>query len=170
MAHLGVFRCTARLGTKLLLVGIFGSCRTAALHCGIFECTGDYCCGGQCCTRDQVYLDSSWYGPLFISVMVAFAFMCLCGLCNRLCRSNAERNTNIESGRPHEAPVSLTNSGPLSVPITPQQENYGAPPPPYSEVTSKPFLYPAPESQPPAYSSLMIEEANPEAIYVQSAF
>ncbi|KAJ1136331.1 hypothetical protein NDU88_002748 [Pleurodeles waltl] len=170
MVHLGAFRSTSRHTTKLLLVGILGGCRTAALHCGIFECTGDYCCGGQCCVRDQVYLDSSWYGPLFISVMVAFAFMCLCGLCNRLCRSNAERHTNnVESGRPLEAPVSPTNSGALAVPITPQQEIYGAPPP-YSEVTSKPFLYPAPEGQPPAYSSLMIEDANSGEVYIQSAF
>ncbi|XP_069490457.1 transmembrane protein 92 isoform X2 [Ambystoma mexicanum] len=132
LLHLGASRSAPNLHTKLLLVAAFGSYPTVALHCGIFECTGDYCCNGQCCIRDKIYLDNSWYGPLFISIMVAFAFMCLCGLCNRLCRSSVERRAqDVESRHPQESPVSPTYSGASPLPVLPQ-ENYGQPPP-YSE-------------------------------------
>ncbi|XP_029429349.1 transmembrane protein 92 [Rhinatrema bivittatum] len=156
------------LGTELLVICLGSLPQTAAVRCGISECLSDsYCCGGQCCSQSKIYLDNSWYGPLFISMMVAFSFICLCGLCNRLCKSSAPApaESNMQA-RPASFPT-LDPRIPATM-AAPQQAR-SEEPPPYNEVTSKPFLYPVPVGQPPSYSSVVAEDPLSREIHVQVA-
>ncbi|XP_030077779.1 transmembrane protein 92 isoform X2 [Microcaecilia unicolor] len=155
------------LRSELLFVCLFYIQQTAAVYCGISECLGDsFCCDGQCCSQSRIYLDNSWYGPLFISMLVAFFFICLCGLCNCLCKSSTPAPTeNLQEGLP---PLPAMDPRIPTIIITlPQQ--HPEQPPPYNEVTSKPFLYPAPIGQPPSYNSVVAEDPLSREIHVQLA-
>ncbi|KAM4691592.1 uncharacterized protein WCC33_016382 isoform 1-T1 [Rhinophrynus dorsalis] len=102
----------------------------AVSRCSATECLdGSYCCEQE----TKIYLDYSWYGPLFICMLVVFSALCLCGICNNGCRSRS----------------SSTPPSPRGIPL----RDMGAPPP-YNEVTSKPFLYPPSGDNPPSYHSV----------------
>ncbi|XP_068120674.1 transmembrane protein 92 [Hyperolius riggenbachi] len=107
---------------------------TATMPCRVTECLdGSSCCESQ--SDHKVYLDYSWYGPLFICMLIVFSVLCLCGICNNVCRFRSRT----------EAPLS-----PRETPLI----DMGAPPP-YSEVAAKPYLYPPSEASPPSYSSVV---------------
>ncbi|XP_040293751.1 transmembrane protein 92 isoform X1 [Bufo bufo] len=109
----------------------------ASKLCRVTECLD----GSSCCDSEaKVYLDYSWYGPLFICMLIMFSVLCLCGICNNVCRF---RNRS-------------TPPSPRDTPLI----NMGAPPP-YEEVTAKPFLYPPSTSSPPSYSSVILNNPDP---------
>lgn len=109
----------------------------ASKLCRVTDCLdGSSCCDSQ----GKVYLDYSWYGPLFICMLIVFSVLCLCGICNNVCRFR----TRSTPPSPRETPLI----------------NMGAPPP-YEEVTAKPFLYPPSTSSPPSYSSVMLNRPDP---------
>nr|XP_033775073.1 transmembrane protein 92 isoform X2 [Geotrypetes seraphini] len=151
--------------SQLLFVCLFSVQQTAAVRCGYLECYADfYCCDGRCCSQGGIYLNNSWYGPLFISLMVAFFFICLCGLCHRMCKSSPPAPTeNVQEGLP---PLPAMDPRiPTTLVTLPQQRSEQ--PPPYNEVTSKPFLYPAPIGQPPSYNSVIAEDPLSREFHVQ---
>ncbi|KAE8575430.1 hypothetical protein XENTR_v10003836 [Xenopus tropicalis] len=58
----------------------------AVPRCSVTECLeGTYCCEPE----SKTYLDYSWYGPLFICMLVVFSVLCLCGICNNGCQSQS---------------------------------------------------------------------------------
>ncbi|OCT60038.1 hypothetical protein XELAEV_18046057mg [Xenopus laevis] len=77
--------------------------------------------------------------PLFICMLVVFCVLCLCGICNNGCQSQSR-----------SAPPSPS---PRGIPMTDMWA-----PPPYSEVTSKPFLYPPSDASPPSYHSVIQDQ------------
>ncbi|XP_077316133.1 transmembrane protein 92 isoform X4 [Lithobates pipiens] len=94
--------------------------------------------GTSCCeSQNKTYLDYSW--PLFICMLIVFSVLCLCGICNNVCRFRSRSEPSLS---PRETPLI----------------DMGAPPP-YSEVTAKPYLYPPSMVSPPSYSSVV--ESNP---------
>ncbi|KAM8947444.1 transmembrane protein 92 [Pelodytes ibericus] len=104
---------------------------TAVSRCSVTECLD----GSSCCEpQTKIYLDYSWYGPLFIGMLIVFSVLCLCGICNNGCSSQSR------SGPPSPRGTPLSDLGP---------------PPPYSEVTAKPFLYPPSATSPPSYTSVI---------------
>ncbi|XP_053309877.1 transmembrane protein 92 [Spea bombifrons] len=114
-----------------LLSGCLLPLSAAVSRCSVTECLN----GSSCCEpQTKIYLDYSWYGPLFICMLIIFSVLCLCGICNKGCCSRSPSRPPS----PRETP--LTDMGP---------------PPPYSEVTAKPFLYPPSTSCPPPYSSVI---------------
>lgn len=107
---------------------------TASVPCRVTECfDGTSCCESQ----NKAYLDYSW--PLFICMLIVFSVLCLCGICNNVCRFRSRSEPSLS---PRETPLI----------------DMGAPPP-YSEVTAKPYLYPPSMVSPPSYSSVV--ESNP---------
>ncbi|CAH2302704.1 Hypothetical predicted protein [Pelobates cultripes] len=115
--------------TKLLSSCLLPFC-TAVSRCSVTDCLDGSCCDSQ----SKFYLDYSWYGPLFVGMLIVFSVLCLCGICNNSC-------------------CSQSRSGPPSPRMTPLRDL--GPPPPYSEVTAKPFLYPPSDASPPSYSSVI---------------
>ncbi|XP_077108664.1 uncharacterized protein LOC143765663 isoform X2 [Ranitomeya variabilis] len=108
---------------------------SASKLCRDTECLdGSSCCDAQ----SKVYLDYSW--PLFICMLIVFSVLCLCGICNNVCRFR----TRSTPPSPRETPLI----------------NMGAPPP-YEEVTAKPFLYPPSSSSPPSYTSVILNSPDP---------
>ncbi|KAG9474309.1 hypothetical protein GDO78_004555 [Eleutherodactylus coqui] len=81
-------------------------------------------------------------------MLIVFSVLCLCGICNNVCRFRTRS----------------THSSSRDTPLT----NIGAPPP-YDEVAAKPFLYPPTTSSPPSYSSVILNmDPAPPAMGVQS--
>ncbi|XP_075033341.1 transmembrane protein 92 isoform X2 [Mixophyes fleayi] len=114
------------------------------MPCRVTECLDGFSC---CDSQNKVYLDYSWYGPLFFCMLIVFTVLCLCGICNNVCRFRTRS----------------TPPSPREIPFV----DMGAPPP-YSEVTAKPFLYPPSSASPPSYSSVIQAGPAPPILADQS--
>ncbi|XP_063815969.1 transmembrane protein 92 [Pseudophryne corroboree] len=121
--------------SRKIYVNFLASCLvpvSASMPCRVTECLDGFSC---CDSQSKVYLDYSWYGPLFICMLIVFTVLCLCGICNNVCRFRQNRSSPPS---PRETPFVDMSA-----------------PPPYSEVTAKPFLYPPSTASPPSYSSVV---------------
>ncbi|KYO46583.1 transmembrane protein 92 precursor [Alligator mississippiensis] len=130
------------------------------INCGTFLCVNSYCCDDHCCSDIQEFPEYNRspinpYGYIFITLAVIvsgviFSVACIC--CYKFCNRSSQQE-DVERSQPYVLPA----SAPSTLPELPAYNQYDDPPP-YSEVTSKPFMYPPLEIQPPCYSNVIAEE------------
>lgn len=144
-------------------VGVVGIILSAILHevssdyCsnGIYCSSNQYCCSNTCCTRPYNSFWNLWY---FWFVMFIIMMSC-CGMCSYAKRrqyyGQQHNQIIIPAGRGRMTNITAT-SYPVGVTAPPAGQMHQQPlppqayqsPPPYSEVTSKPDLYPAYQGPP----------------------
>nr|XP_016850185.1 PREDICTED: transmembrane protein 92 [Anolis carolinensis] len=99
---------------------------------------------------------TGWIPPVIISLAIVIACSCFLTICTSCCTSCRTRE---ETSPTEEPTVRVSIPPPPFSPFMPSAPpvNQSVEPPPYTEVAWKPYIYPPPTGQPPAYDNIAID-------------